>query len=341
MIYAPHTLELTLIVDANKFEKLKNRAYEKSQYSHKVFPDKKRKGVCIDRAFKDKGIKVEYHDGTYKKRIKFIVNPTTLLGGDDVIKLWKPNEENVSKLVKKLEKNIERYFNSKHKLKDFKLTRIDFTVNIDVGSRENVSAYIKVLQNIGRVKGFSPKYDDDAGIEKDLSFDLEGNSNGVEFSAYDKEAQLQNNKKDASRLRKSKGILRVEVRLMKLKAIRNHTNETAASKQITSLALNSKKVFLNTFAQIVPYGDHYKKRDAVRIIEDNIRYKIPREKMLRLIELIPKKKSLYLARKDMADRNIDKLMKLFEELNLSPVTISKRHDVKHLKGLYYYLLDKK
>jgi len=31
---------------------------------------------------------------------------------------------------------------------------------------------------------------------------------------------------------------------------------------------------------------------------------------------------------------------MFAEINLSPVTISKRHDIKHLKSLYFYLADK-
>lgn len=254
-----------------------------------------------------------------------------MLGGDDVKKLWKPNHDNIAKLLRKLKEYIDSYFNSKYKLNDFKLTRIDFTVNINVGDRKNVSAYIKVLRNIGKVKGFKPKYGkDDDKINPDLSFDLEGNSNGVEFTAYDKEA--------VSERKAAKGILRVEVRLKKQKAISKYTDETAASKQIKSLAKSSKDIFLATFTDIVPHGDYYKKKEAVQLIEDNISQKRHREKMLRLIELIPKKKSLYLAQKEMNDRNIDKIMAMFAEINVSPVTISKRHNIKFLKNLYSYLL---
>lgn len=331
MIYSPHTFELTLIIDSDKFQKFKKKAYKNAEKNHRIYPDNKRMGVNIDLALKDKGIKIEYHDGTYKKKIKFIVNPTKVLGGDDVKKLWKPNKDNIYKLLHKLGKCINRYFNSKYELNNFKLTRMDFTVNIDVGDSKTVAAYIKVLRNIGKVKGFAPKYsDDDIGIEKDLSFDLEGNSNGIEFTAYDKEAESK--RKDA------KGILRVEVRLTKQKAIRVYTDESDTSKQIMNLALNSRAVFLDIFAHVVPYGNYYKKKDVVKIIEENVLKKIPKEKMLRLLELIPKKKSLYLAQKEMNDRNIDKVIKMFEELNVSPVTISKRHDVKYLKNLYNFLL---
>jgi len=61
--------------------------------------------------------------------------------------------------------------------------------------KNGVLAYIKVLHNIGKVKGFGPKYaKDDDRINPDLSSDLEGNSNGVEFTAYDKEAESKQKK---------------------------------------------------------------------------------------------------------------------------------------------------
>jgi hypothetical protein len=170
MIYSPHTFELSLILDTDKFCKLQNSAYDKSKGKYRVY---QKNDVLIDCALLDEGIKIEYHDKIYKKKIKFIVNPTKALGGNDVKKLWKPNNDNILKLLHKLEKHIDDYFDSKYELDKFTLTRIDFTVNIDVEKRKNVSAYIKVLRNIGKVKGFAPKYDkNDERINPDLSFDF-------------------------------------------------------------------------------------------------------------------------------------------------------------------------
>ena len=330
MIYSPHTFELSLIISTDNFYKWKNKAFENAEGNHRVYYSQK--DVICDNALKDKGVKIEYHDNTFKKKIKFIVNPTKLLGGNDIKKLWKPNNDNISKLLRKLKEYIDSYFDSQYKLNDFKMTRIDFTVNINVGDREKVSSYIQVLHNIGKVKGFKPKYDKkDKKINHDLSFDLDGNSNGVEFTAYDKEA--------VSERKEAKGILRVEVRLKKQKAIGKYTDETTTSKQIKSLAGNSKDIFLDTFMHIVPYGNYYKKKEAVKLVEDNISKQKHREKMLQLLELVPKKKSLYLAQKEMNDRNIDKIMAMFAEINVSPVTISKRHNIKNLKNLYSYLIE--
>ena len=63
--------------------------------------------------------------------------------------------------------------------------------------------------------------------------------------------------------------------------------------------------------------------------------------MLRLVALIPEKKSLYLAQKAMNCRNIEKIMEEFAKINLSPITISKRYDMKHLKCFYEYLFAEK
>ena len=343
MIYSVHTFEITLYLDTEKFGKLKNRAYEKAKRRHKIYHDDKKIGVYHDHALIDKGIKIEYHDGTYKKKIKFIVNPTYMLGGDDVKKLWKTNDKNISKLLRKLDAYTVDYFDSKYNLNYFKLTRMDFTVNIDVGNNKTVGDYIKVLRNIGKVKGFKPKYgkyDEDTPFDYDPnhSFDLKGNSNGIDFTAYDKEADLRKKIGDKGR---AKGILRVEVRLMKSEAIqktlRRYADDVSTTEQIGHLASNSQDIFLSIFEHIVPRGDYYKKKDAMKIIEDKIPKKSHREKMLRLLELIPAKKSLYFAVKEMGDRNIYKVAKAFEDINVSPVTISKRHDIKKLDSLYNYM----
>ncbi len=55
--------------------------------------------------------------------------------------------------------------------------------------------------------------------------------------------------------------------------------------------------------------------------------------------LIPEKKSARLAQKAMNCRDVEKVMDAFAKINLSPFTISKRHDVKHLEGIYAYLLN--
>ena len=149
MIYTINTFEIALDCNSDKFTKLQNRSYD------------------ADYTLAKDGFEIEYHDSTYKKKIKLVVNPAIFLGGYNSM-LWEPNGDSIQELIRKLEKYIDRCFGSKYNLDSFTLTNIDFSVNIDVGDRKTVAAYIKVLRNIGRVKGFSPmQYEDDTRINGD------------------------------------------------------------------------------------------------------------------------------------------------------------------------------
>lgn len=139
----------------------------------------------------------------------------------------------------------------------------------------------------------------------------------------------------------TKGILRTEIRLTKPKAIRAVTEAVDTSGQIAEMAKNSMDIFMDISAHIIPHGDFYKKDKVMDIIWKEVKDNVMRRKILRLLALIPEKKSLHLAQKIMNCRNIEieQVMDAFAKINLSPITISKQQDVKYMKNLYSYFLD--
>ena len=318
-------LELSMVLDNEHFQKVFPRLYKGEGYIVESREE------YIDQSLSSKGITVIYRDSQYKKKIRLIVN--TYLLADDV--------SDIDRLTRKLDKRITEYFNGKYRIDDFTLSGINFVADMDVGTRANAMAYLKVFRRIGRVKGFSPIsyecFDDNA------SFCLSGNSNGIEFLLYDLEKafmrQFKSANADWKKLKPIKGILRAEVRLMKPKAVRAYTDADDASGQIVDLLKGSRNIFLDTFTQIIPFGDFYKKDKAVEIIRKEVADSIMRRRMLRLLVLIPEKKSLHLAQKSMNCRNMEKIMDAFAKISLSPITISKRHDVKYLECLYTFLLN--
>lgn len=321
--------ELSMVLDNDKFQKVLNRAYSKVDYLDNNGKE------YIDRSLESKGIVVTYRDSQYKKKVKLIVNSRLLLDCDN---------PDPAKIAQKLEKRIGEYFDCKYRAEDFTLSGMILSTDIDVHNRENVSAYLKVLQRIGRVKGFSPSsYDCFDDID---SFCLDGNSNGIDFLLYDLESYVEKRHREARdgrkklkwMLKESEGILRAEVRLTKPKAIRDYTDAAEVNGQIVKLSEKCQDIFLDVFTRIIPYGDFYKKNKTVEIIRSEIEDSVLRQKMLRLVALIPEKKSLYLAQKVMDCRNTEKVVKAFAKINLSPVTISKRQEVKYLKNIYEYLL---
>ncbi len=318
-------LELSMILDADHFQRLFNA---KASYLKELDDE------YLDTSLAAKGITIVYRDSRYKKKIRLLAN-TSLVVDDP---------SNTDKLIRKLDKRISEYFDHGYTLDDLTLFGITLTLDINVGSREKVSDYLKVLQRIGKVKGFSPvDYD---CFDSKASFCLSGNSNDIDFLLYDLEAatvgQLRNadagRKQLQSASMQTKGILRAEVKLTKPKAVREYVDATDVASQITKVMKNSTEIFMDTFARIIPFGDFHKMDAAVEIVRSEVKDITMRRKMLRLLTLIPEKKSLHLAQKAMNCRDVDKVMETFTKISLSPVTISKRHDIKHLENIYSYFL---
>lgn len=64
-----------------------------------------------------------------------------------------------------------------------------------------------------------------------------------------------------------------------------------------------------------------------------------RRRMLRFLTLVKEKKSIHLAIKALNYRQFNNILSAFTDINVSPVTISKRRDAKKLNSLYSYLKD--
>ena len=322
------TFELSKTLNAEHFQRVFTRVCNKGIDLRELDNE------YLDTSLAEKGITVIYRDSRYKKRVRLLVNSS--LVADD------PSD--IDKLLHKIDKRIAGYFNHEYSLGDFNLSGVNLVLDINVGSRTNVSDYLKVIKRVGKVKGFSP-VDYDCFDDK-ASFCLSGNSNDTDFLLYDLEraivGQLQSadasRKKIESTSMQAKGILRAEVKLTKPKAIREYTGAADVSGQIVEMIKNSNDVFMDAFAQVIPFGDFYKMDAAVEIVRSEITDRTMRRKMLRLLALIPEKKSLHLAQKEMNCREVEKVMEAFTKIHLSPVTIAKRHEIKYLENIYSHFL---
>lgn len=305
-----------MVLDTNKFRLIfpKPNLVEKGEDEY------------IDRSMGSKGITVLYRNSQYKKKVSTIVNPCLLLKG---------KEDDPHKLISKLGKRIFEYFNGKYNLENFTLTGLTLMSDINVGSKDKVSDYIKILQRIGKVKCFSPsQYEcfDDSN-----SFCLDGNCNGISFLIYDLHAALAGHWND-NRLKYTEGILRTEVRLTTINAIREYVSkDSSIASQILELSTRKQEIFMDVFTRIIPSGDFRKKNVADIIVKREIKDLRLQRRMLHLIELIPEKRSLLLALKALKYRWPNRIMDAFGKINLSPVTISKRMDINFLPSLYSYI----
>lgn len=329
-MYINPIYELSMILDNEKFHKVLSRAHKRTSCLEE------KDGEYVDRSLTAKGMTVAYRDSQYKKKVKVVINSGRVTDYD---------KTEPDKFLRKIDKSIGEYFDLKYSIDDFGLSGVIFVTDIDVDSRERVSAYLKVLRRVGRVKGFTPVvYDCFEDID---SLCWEGNSNGISFSLYDLEDMWRRKfverkskvKKYRETIEGIKGIMRAEVRFMKPKAVRSYTDRIEVRAQIADIMRKRKDIFMDTFIKIVPYGYFDKKDRTVEIICKEIGDDRLRRRMLRLVALIPEKKSLYLAQKAMECRNMEKIMRAFAKINVSPVTISKRQDVRQLRNIYECLCE--
>lgn len=112
-MYLNHILELFLVLDAERFSRIFDRAYDQTECV-----DENR---YINQTLADKGILVTYHDKQYKKKVQLTVNPNVILDGNA------PDKDNATKLVLKLEKRVGDYFGHKYELDDFNLNGLVMT----------------------------------------------------------------------------------------------------------------------------------------------------------------------------------------------------------------------
>lgn len=151
--------ELSMVLNNDHFWELFTRTHDL----------KEQNGEYFDTSITEKGIIVIYRDSQYKKKVRLLVDTSLIV--NDVT--------DTDKLLRKLNKRIVGYFSHRYRMDDFALSGVNFIVDIDVNSRANVTAYLKVLQRIGKIKGFSPLSCD--RFKKKASFCLSGNSNGIVF----------------------------------------------------------------------------------------------------------------------------------------------------------------
>lgn len=83
----------------------------------------------------------------------------------------------------------------------------------------------------------------------------------------------------------SEGVLRVEIRLSKPKALRNYTDVEETILQFIEFLEKCQNIFFDVLTSIMPYGDFYKKGKAVDSIRENIRDDRLRRRMLQLVVL--------------------------------------------------------
>ena len=294
----------------------------------------------ITHALKDKGF-TEIVLSKYKINNKYKhdymqltiqLNSTKLLNRD-IVELTK--EEDLHEVSEKFNKIKEQIHLDLKPLFSWTLNRIDYCINIKT---PYVKEYIKLFQRCSLPYRFNIPYDKKAKVRKhkEGSFYIFNNSTIINF--YDKELERFNN--TGKILESAKDILRLEIQCKKgktdyIKYKYNFDIKYLGYFTSEELSLN---IISSYFDKIIGKGNYYKLDKARDIINSSKHTKSTKDKLINVLELINKHKSIDKARENSnySKDSFNRYIKKIRELNINPITIPRRWEIDILKDIDVY-----
>ena len=341
MQYSVHTIELRkkLYNLLDTFE-AKNRLYENATGHYKCYPDRQIPGDHISEIFKGKGIRVKLRETQYNGYMFFSVSLNDLLGLGDKVELIDP--QNLQAALDKADEMLIGEFGEAYSIERLDLTRVDQCVNLDIGSSEYVSEYIKLLNCSQMKKGYKIATSDSPEFEFENSCTFWNKNEWLALSFYDKKKEREQKKCEVD---VADGILRVELRLLNKKVVNQHSADYYSNARKIECFVNSSKNDILDIAHLLLLdADYYTIRKACDIVKESVKKPKRQERMIELLRLARKYSSVRKAKELLMKRHpklrhdyFDLMMEEFERIGVNVVTLPKGSKFKRLPSLFRYL----
>lgn len=273
--------------------------------------------------------------------LRLIINLNAVYGWDDNV-LFNPKLQDVNSVFLAVDNAFEEE-NLWIRLRQFKVGRVDFTVDIQMDSDEEVMAYIALAKRKGLDKNYRNKYKAGSkNIKFENSFDAVSKS--TEFTLYNKYRQLLDIGYSEEEANYKYGTLRMEVKLCRdilREQIRGMCKENNISEIgcVCEMIENSENVIKKYGKKFLTYGTHYKYKNAIKKIEAlhiKDRYK---EIAVCLINETSIRHNLRLAQKILVKQKIAKESQIKKVLDIlycndiNPITLGERSGFTELPSL--------
>lgn len=329
-----------------KYQEFLDRAQADCQKEgYKIFYDRSNNpGYKCHRMLKFMGLGIQVHliANHNDYYIKFIVNLQKVLVADGLVKII--NESNAQEAIEIVNWQLSSWLGDEFEINRLKLSRVDICSNIDIGSAELVSAYIRQMYRAGATKSYKVYGKKEYGkrFDKVAGFTARFRSGVAELSLYDKERQLE---KIGHPSDEAHGILRAEYRILNVNTIK-HKHEITLTNSDTLLWFinNSGDLLYEVLSKFIVDGASYKLSEVNRLICEQVNRKKMRNRMCRFSELVAQKHGMFSARRAMEqeDPNLDsrayhKMIDKFENIGVNPVPLPAKKDIYDLPSLFEWL----
>lgn len=258
------------------------------------------------------------------------INPRKLFHHNNYPFTYIASTSEVNACLDQVERMLSAIDAAEISIEMFKIQRIDFCTNIDLGSKEAAEEYLQILLKGTYPKNFT-RLTEYSETEKRLiptkdSFTIR--SNNLEFSVYNKYRQLEKEaaKYSPEEIQAANGMIRIELRIKR----------PGIYQRSKKYQLSDAQEFLEHISHMagtdIPrylkkcYGTgNFTTLDHARKLVQNSNYQTKtKEDLLVMLALVNSKRSLHAARETLTPKNYKKCMKKFNELGISPITIPRR-----------------
>ncbi|MGE4214312.1 MAG: phage/plasmid replication protein [Anaerotignaceae bacterium] len=333
--FSVHTLEFIRVITRNESEGI-------MKVTRGEFKNYSGRGNDYHCYMKSPGIRMflQFRGGV-PTVLRLIVNLNAIYGDDENI-LFNPLLRDINKVFFAVDNAFEEE-NLNLCLSQFKVGRVDFTVDIQTDSDEEVMAYIALAKRKGLDKNYRNKYKPGSkNIIFENSFDAVSKS--TEFTLYNKYRQLLDIGYSEEEANYKYGTLRMEVKLCDYilrEQIRGMCKENNISEIgcICEMIENSENVIKKYGEKFLTYGTHYKYKTAIKKVETlNIKDKYKKIAVC-LISETAIRHNLRLAQKILVKQKIAKESQIKKVLDIlycndiNPITLGERSGFNELPSL--------
>lgn len=343
-----HTFECYHIITCNEYKKLKNTLSNKGKFYRdpKCINHFSYISECLD----NHGIKIrlnQFNENGYSfYYASYIINPRRVIEENNYVGIF--ISTNVDDMLFACNKYIKSKSNKLPEIYDCKLSRIDYCYNIQLDNMDTVSRYIKLSKRCNVPYGFNmEKYFDKKAKKKVISQDGINlkRSNLVEISFYNKQRQMDKNKFKYPDGNNANGIVRFEIQCFKTKVKNLHKKYDI--EDIAEFLNKSDKISYDIFNYYIPQmfgtGDFYTTEKAYEFINGSKYATKTKEEMISLVKNTAEYSNLNKAEDEFKEKHgktkLNVIIKKFNKLDLSPLTIPRRWDIDYIPNPLSYIED--
>ena len=331
-----HTFEISRELSKNEYWQFRNCFYEAKL---KIISNDDKSYLSVI-SYANEGVRIRLMNRENLRYIFIVINLQEVIDNGNLVDIIHPAD--LETAFDMLEGNLKMIIGPGFNFSYYKLSRLDFCTNIDIGEKEKVQEYLRIFNfKIGNRSGYKIEGRNSKRKDTLRGFCGTNASHDTQLAVYDKEEQLIyiNRSEQAEAAR---GIIRLEYRLTSTNAVNEHTDGcNTIREKIMYCVTNSAEIMYNALQEYEPQGTYLKLKAANKRIDNSDIRNRHKTRAKTLLMLIAMKHNIKTAKKELmkSDPRIkseayNKILSYLQILDINLVTLGTKSIYKKLPALY-------